>query len=187
MGRADIVACRCIEILTAEHEVILRIADVVESISNGVQSHSNYDERDVGEILQILHDFGDDFHQAKEEDALFPVVMAASDASQHASIRHMLLEHEQDRSLMTGMQNAISRGNAAQIAEYSRRLADTLRNHVSREENILFETISSQLHNADDARIVEEFKAFDREFETQKIKLLHRLRILEWKYLRKLE
>jgi hemerythrin-like domain-containing protein len=178
------VTCKCIEVLTAEHNVILRIADVLESISHQAQSRSNFEKRDVEEILQILHGFGDDFHQTKEESFLFPIFISC-DASQHAAVQHMFLEHERDRSLMAGMQNAISRGNAAQIAEYSLRLANTLRNHVSKEDNILFETIAAQLNDEDDAKIVAAFEGFDREFEGQKVELLDSLRMLEWKYLRK--
>ena len=175
---------KCIEILTEEHKPILGIADVLESIANRTESHLVFEERDVTDILQILTTFGDDFHQAKEEGALFPVLTASCHPSQQAAIRHMLLEHEQDRSLIKGMQEALARSNAAQIAEYSLRLARTLRNHVSKEDDIFFGTITAQLTDEDDTKIVAEFEAFDREFEEQKEELLHRLRLLEWKYLR---
>jgi hemerythrin-like domain-containing protein len=177
------LTCRCIEILTEEHEIILRIADLLECISKRTESHLVYDQRDVTEILQILRTFGDDFHQAKEEVALFPVLTASCPASEQASIRHLLVEHEKDRSLMNGMQEALFRSNTAQIAEYSLRLANTLRNHVAKEDNILFETITAQLTQEDDAKIVAEFETFDREFDVDQLQ--RRLRLLEWKYLRK--
>ena len=176
---------KCLEVLNAEHKIILRIADVLESTSNRARSHSEYDEHDVEGMLQILRNFGDDFHQAKEEDVLFPAVTELCDGSQHAAIRHMLLEHEQDRSLMTGIQEAIARSNAAQYAEYSARLANVLRVHVFKEDNLLFGMIAGQLNDKDDAKIVAGFEPFDRAFEARKGELLQCLRLLEWKYLRK--
>jgi hemerythrin-like domain-containing protein len=168
----------------ADHEIIVRIADVMEAMANGIQVRAEYDEGEVGGAMQILRSFGDDFHQAKEEGALFPVFTNVCDLSQQSAVRHMLLEHEQDRSLMTGMQDAISRSNAAQVAEYLLRLTNTLRSHVSMENNILFEAISAQLNDKDDAKVIAEFESVDREFETQKAEL-RRLRLLEWKYLQK--
>ena len=84
---------------------------------------------------------------------------------------------------MNGMQEALFRSNTAQIAEYSLRLANTLRNHVAQEDNILFETITAQLTQEDDAKIVGEFETFDRGFDVDQLQ--RRLRLLEWKYLRK--
>src|SRR5262245_48823826 len=93
--RGTTLTYKCIEILTEEHKLILGIADVLESIANRTEFHLVFEERDVTEVLQILTTFGDDFHQAKEEGALFPVLTASCHPSQQAAIRHMLLEHEQ--------------------------------------------------------------------------------------------
>jgi hemerythrin-like domain-containing protein len=52
---------------------------------------SEYEELDMREILQILRSFGDDFHQAKEESALFPAFTAACDLSQTSAVRLSLI------------------------------------------------------------------------------------------------
>jgi hemerythrin-like domain-containing protein len=88
---------------------------------------------------------------------------------------------------MTGMADAIARANAAQFAEYAQRLANTLRNHIYKEDHILFEIIANVLNSEDDARITAEFEEFGRDFEVHSIaQLLDQLRVLEWKYLRKI-
>jgi hemerythrin-like domain-containing protein len=145
-----------------------------------------YDPQDIEALLRVLQVFGDDYHQAKEESALFPVFTAACDPSQHAAVRHALFEHEQDRSLIEGMQDAVNRANVAQFAEYARRLAGILRNHISMEDDILFETIAGTLSAEDDERVIAEFEAFEREMQGHgKDALIDKLRVLEWKYLRK--
>jgi hemerythrin-like domain-containing protein len=180
------VNCKCIEILTREHKTILRIAEVLEAMSRRAQDLAEQDQDDAESILHVLRVFGDDFHQAKEESALFPIFMAVCNASQQAAVRHMLFEHEQDRQLMSGMQNAIARSNAAQFAEYATRLANTLRIHIHKEDNILFEIIVDTLTPDDDARVIKEFEEPDRDFKEQyEGQVFDQLRTLEWKYLRR--
>jgi hemerythrin-like domain-containing protein len=105
--------CKCVEILTAEHKIMLRMADVLDSMSTRASNEGTYNQEDVHAILNILRVFGDDCHQVKEEGALFPVFAAVCDPSEYAAVRHMLFEHEQDRSLIEGMEDAVHRSNAA--------------------------------------------------------------------------
>jgi hemerythrin-like domain-containing protein len=177
--------CRCIQILIAEHKTMLRMADVLDSMSRKASDGGTYDQEDVKAILHILRVFGDDCHQAKEEGALFPVFATVCNPSEYAAVRHMLFEHAQDRSLIKGMEDAVHRSNAAQFAEYAQRLATTLRNHIYKEDNILFEKINGALSKDDDARVVLDFEGFDRESQKDQQEMMHRLRVLEWKYLRK--
>jgi len=164
---------------------MLRIADVLDSMSIRAGNEGTYNQEDIEAILRILRVFGDDCHQAKEEGALFPVFAAVCDPSEHAAVRHMLFEHKHDRSLIEGMEDAAHRSNAAQFAEYAQRLAAILRNHIYKEDNILFEKIDGVLSKDDDARVVLDFEGFDREFQKEREETMHRLRVLEWKYLRK--
>jgi len=178
--------CRCLDTLTAEHHTMLRITDVLDAMSKAAADACEYNAQDVNAILEILRRFGDELHQAKEERALFPVFIARSDASEYAAVRHMMFEHQQDRSLMSGMADAISRSNAPQFSEYAARLVSMLRNHIFKEDNILFEVIQTHLSAEDDARIVRDFEAFDQDFQDRYKNLMHDLRQLEWKYLRKI-
>lgn len=177
--------CKCIDILAAEHKTMLRMADVLDSMSTRARDEGTYYQEDAEAILRILKVFGDDCHQAKEEGALFPVFAAVCDSSEYAAVRHMLFEHDQDRSLMEGLEDALRRSNAAQFSEYAQRLATILRNHIYKEDNILFEKIDRALSREDDARVVRDFEGFDRDFQKDQDETLHRLRTLEWKYLRK--
>jgi hemerythrin-like domain-containing protein len=178
--------CKCLVVLTAEHKTILRIADVLQAMSKTAEDHSEFNIEDVGAVVQILRHFGDEFHQRKEETALFPVFTAACNPSEFAAVKHMLFEHEHDRSLINGMDDAIARANAAQFSEYGTQLANMLRNHIYKEDNILFETIGGSLSSADDAKVMTEFEFFEQDFESRnKAELMEQLRLLEWKYLRR--
>ena len=177
---------KCIEALEAEHKTMLRIADVLDAMATKVAEQSEYNTHDVEAIFHILRSFGDELHQAKEEGALFPVFTRLCDPSEFAAVRHMIFEHEQDRSLMSGMADAISRSNAPQFAEYAARLANILRNHIFKEDNILFEMIGARLSEEDDKAIIKEFELFDQDFHARHEKLMDTLHSLEWKYLRRI-
>jgi hemerythrin-like domain-containing protein len=178
--------CKCLEALTAEHKIMLRIADVLDGMARRAEDACEYNQPDVENILKVLRIFGDDYHQAKEEAALFPAFASVCDASQGSAIRHMLLEHQHDRSLIEGMEDAVSRSDVPQFAEYARQLANLLRNHIYKEDNILFENIDAVLTAEADALVVTEFEAIDRDFQIrQGDQLLQRLRGMEWRYLRK--
>ena len=180
------MTCKCIDALVAEHKTMLRIVNVLHSMSARARDHSEYDSQDVEALIRLIRDFGDGFHQRKEEDALFPVFTTVCDTTEYAAVRHMLFEHQQDRALMSGLAEAVARSNAVQFAEYGSRLATVLQNHIFKEDNILFETINSRLSAEDDARVIAEFDYFDREFAVQKAELLNQLRRLEWRYLHKI-
>jgi hemerythrin-like domain-containing protein len=175
-----------VEALSREHKNILRIADVLESMSRQAQAEFDYDKQDAEAIAGILSAYGDDLHQAKEEGVLFPIFTAVCDVSQQAAVRHMIFEHGQDRALIAGLKDSIARSNAPQFAEYAIRLAQILRSHIYKEDNILFEIIENLLSREDDARIIAEFEASDKEFQEQdKGHALAQLCVLEWRYIRK--
>ena len=185
-AHSGIMSHKCTDVLVAEHKTMLRIADVLSSMAGRARDESEYNPQDVEAIVCLLREFGDGLHQAKEEDALFPIFTAICDPTQWAAVRHMLFEHQQDRALMSGMQDAISRSNAAQFAEYASRLATVLQNHIFKEDNILFDAIENRLSAEDDKRVVAGFEALDHAFAPRKAELLEHLRRLEWKYLRKI-
>src|SRR5215475_15307572 len=185
-ARRDGSMSRCIDILTNDHKTMLRAADVLGAMSEGAEDKGHFSPEDVERILRILRLFGDDYVQAKEEGALFPVFSNLCDFSQYAAVRNMVLEHERDRSLIEGMEDAIRRSSAYQFAEYSSRLAVFLRTHVYKEEDLLFDTINRSLTPDDVARVVPEFADDASEFQRlHDQEVMHDLRVLEWKYLRK--
>jgi hemerythrin-like domain-containing protein len=177
---------KCIGLLISEHKVILRSVEVLRAMARHATDTQELNVGDVRGLLEIIRLFADDLHQGKEEGALFPVFTAKCDPLEVDAVRHMVFEHEEDRSLMEGIEDAIQRSHAGDFAENAHRLVDILRTHIYKEDNILFEMIDRQLSDEDDARILAEFETFDREFDRRgSDRIRHRLRMLEWKYLSK--
>jgi len=177
---------KCLDLLVTEHKTMLRAINVLVEMARRAVVERKLDKEDASALIEIFRVVGDDWHQGKEEGALFPVFTAGCERADVASVRHMLFEHEQDRSMMVGIEDALQRSDATEFSDLATRLAEILRTHIYKEDNILFEIIDKSLSPDDDIRVVNQFEAFDREFkERGQDKLLHRLRMLEWKYLSK--
>jgi hemerythrin-like domain-containing protein len=148
------------------------------------KSNERLVNEDVFTILEILKAFADDLHQGKEEGALFPVFMACCSTSEANAVRHMIFEHNQDRSLMEGIEDAVRNSDAGTFAQYTNRLVEILRTHIYKEDSILFELVNKTLTAEDDNKVVAGFENYDRDFQQRgHDELLRRLQGLEWKYL----
>lgn len=176
----------CTEVLIQEHKTILRAADVLSAMAKEADAGRQPVKEDVETVMKFLRSFADDLHQVKEESSLFPILMARCDQSEIGAVRHMVFEHNQDRSLFEGIEDALHRSHGADFAYCAGRLVEILRNHIYKEDNILFEMADRKLSKDDDNRILEGFKPFDEDYASRyRDQLTPQLRALEWKYLGK--
>ena len=90
---------KCTDLLIQDHKAILRALNVLEAMALHVERDQSVDDEDVETILRFLRTFADDHHQTKEESALFPELRRSCVAGE-PSVRHMLFEHDQERSLV---------------------------------------------------------------------------------------
>ena len=105
--------------------------------------------------------------------------MRTSEA-QGGPLRHLLFEHNQERSLVGGLEDALHTGKSSDFVFFANRLTDRVRNHMQKEEAILFPILEVLISSQLDENVSSEF---------EKIRLdpalLDDLRRLEWKYLSK--
>jgi hemerythrin-like domain-containing protein len=171
--------------LTQEHKLILRALDVMDAVALSIDSRRKVDEDDLDKLLDFLRWFADAHHQTKEETILFPALRAAA-SSEDRPIQHMLFEHNQERQSIEDLEKDLRLGNLSDFASRSNRFNSTLRNHIYKEDQILFVEADSLLNAERDDAIYEQFNRFDtaldKQMLNQKVQDLHSL---EWKYLRK--
>jgi len=92
----------------------------------------------------------------------------------------MLFEHDQERSLVEGIEDALFTKKGPEFVHFARRLMDLLRDHIRKEDHILFEIVERSLSPEQDESVAQEFKKFD--FDPAS---MSEFRNLEWKYMRK--
>jgi len=170
---------KCTNHLIQEHKTILRALDVLDAMATRVEHDQPVESKDVDALLRFLRAFADDHHQGEEESALFPELMKSS-AGMHPALRQMALEHDRERSLVEGLEDSLRTRKGREFVELGGRLCDLLRNHIRKEDQILFEIADRSLSAEQDERITAGLNRFQINPD-----LLTELRSLEWRYLRR--
>lgn len=155
-----------IEVLKNEHQAVLK---KLESLEN---NFNRLDEREAisAELTELISFFDTDFwiHFTKEEEALFPE-MEGFMPRESGPIRVMLLEHEELRGTNDKLQLAVREylgGSDAPetktvIRGLGKSFIDTLRSHIDKEDNILFNMAEAHLAEPQLAAIIGRFHQLD--------------------------
>ncbi len=171
--------------LTQEHKLILRALDVIDNMAAWAEKNGTIDEADIGSVLDFLRWFADAHHQVKEETVLFPALKRAA-ATQTRPVEHMMLEHEQERVLIEQIETAARLARIPELLFYMNKLSSMLRNHIYKEDEILFEFTKTALSSEADDDVAARLEKFDTNYDRELLsEKISGLRTLEWKYLRR--
>jgi hemerythrin-like domain-containing protein len=170
-------------LLKEEHQYILRALGVMDELAVRVADGSELDEHDVESMLQFLRVFGDDHHQEKEEFILFPALLKASHAEEHECLCQITFEHNQQRSVLEGIEDALKSHRGQDFVYYAKRLGELVRAHIQEEEDGVFKRADAILSAEVDERIAQELAAYDSPGRVERLNaVLKRLIMLELKY-----
>jgi hemerythrin-like domain-containing protein len=96
----------------------------------------------------------------------------------------MTLEHDQERALIEDMEKDLRVANIAEFLTCANRLSEALRNHIYKEDHILFETVDAVLSPEEDDAVLEQLNRFDTAMDKRLMEeKTKELRSLEWGYL----
>ena len=162
--REDEMSQTATGILRIEHQAILRVLGVAEEVSKRIDGGESVGATSLQEILEFLKVFADACHHGKEEDLLFPALERKGMPREGGPVGVMLIEHEQGRALIREMSEAaanLASGNSAAARRWAaaaREYIALLRNHIVKEDNILFVMAERALTDAEQAQLLEEFE-----------------------------
>jgi hemerythrin-like domain-containing protein len=142
-----------------EHQIILRALDVLDTMAARTERDERVEPEDVETLLRFLHTFADDHHQMKEESALFPELMRTSLANA-GRLRQMRFEHDQERSLVDGLEDALRTKKGVDFVEFANWLTRLIRTHIQKEDEVLFEIAQRSLSTEQDEAITAELEKF---------------------------
>jgi hemerythrin-like domain-containing protein len=151
--------------LVHEHKAILIILSVLEKICSLFKTSKEVDYHDIEQIIDFIKTFADKCHHGKEEGFLFPALEEAGIKKENGPIGVMLLEHEKGRELVRLMQSSIS-GESIQIEKFvesSDAYINLLRNHIEKENSILFPMGDARLSQAKQDELLNKFETFEDE------------------------
>ena len=171
-----------IETLMNEHRLIERGIDALIAFTDEV-CRKNADARDeLARFVTFIKDFADGCHHGKEEHILFSSMVEAGFPSDGGPIAVMLMEHEEGRALV-GELSELARQEEPWSADDRQRLANAahgygnlLRQHIHKEDAILYPMAEQRLPPNIQDRISAECESFEvHKAESGEHERLHRL------------
>lgn len=158
--------------LQEDHVYILSLIDVMEIMT----INTNPDISHLEEVVDIIKNFADGLHHAKEESWLFPLLGERGFSVQQGPVAVMLNEHVQGRNYVKGISRHIELlklGNLSSLnLIYSNMLgyAELLQNHISKEDNILFRMADDAISEQDQESLFKQFEQIENQGETNNTK-----------------
>lgn len=158
---------KSVEILMHEHRVIERGLAVLEAIAKKLEGGEDVPAEKVGELLDFFQVFADKCHHGKEEDMLFPELEARGVPREGGPIGVMLYEHEEGRAFQKQLREALPNLSDPQsrqkFVQAARGYIELLRQHIWKEDNVLFQMAQQVLTDAEDIALAERFEHHERE------------------------
>ena len=149
--------------LEDDHVYVLKLTEVMKIITRS----ENPDIEHIESIVDIIRNFADGLHHAKEEDIFFPALGKKGFSSQQGPVAVMLSEHVLGRKYVKGISDNIAlykKGNKAALEGIYQNMngyADLLINHIAKENNILFRMADNVLTGEEQAAIMKEFNKLE--------------------------
>ncbi|MBI5332258.1 MAG: hemerythrin domain-containing protein [Candidatus Aenigmarchaeota archaeon] len=101
--------------------------------------------------IGFIREYADRFHHTKEEDILFKEFNKFSENAHCNPVEQMLYEHDLGRGFVKGMETALKNEDKADLVKNALGYAQLLKEHIYKEDNILYpmteEILSARIKN----------------------------------------
>jgi hemerythrin-like domain-containing protein len=160
---------KAIQQLKDEHEGIKLMLSIMEKISNDLEKGKDMNKEHYFKIIEFLKGFADKCHHGKEEDILFPAMVKHGIPKEGGPIAAMLNEHQLGRGHIKSLSSAFEEfkdGNKLainKIISSSMSYVELLRNHIEKENNVLFMMADKVLNESEQSEIFEAFEILEVE------------------------
>jgi len=154
-------------VLMNEHRVIESVLDALESRLETL-SNQPFPGEFFRQALDFISNFADGCHHYKEEQCLFPAMEARGVPAEGGPIGMMLHEHEQGRACVAGLRKNLAPAEAGSpeaieaVRQYSIGYINLLRQHIFKEDNILFRMAASVLTPGDLQMLREKYAGIEQ-------------------------
>jgi hemerythrin-like domain-containing protein len=174
-----------IEKLKSEHQVILKGIDLLEKGADKLEKGHNIAPEYFRKSIDFIRNYADKYHHAKEEDILFVRLGKAGFPTQAGPVAVMLQEHDQGRDLISAIETANDKyasgdtGAKIEIVRNARSYAQLLRQHIRKEDMVLYPMAENALGEDGIDQMQPEFDRVEREKDGTEAKYLSVLKQME--------
>ncbi|MBU2444083.1 MAG: hemerythrin domain-containing protein [Bacteroidetes bacterium] len=164
------------DILKQEHRALERMLNVLESALQKAEKGEQVSSQVFSDIIEFIKMFGDKCHHGKEEDLLFPAMETKGFSKEMGPVAVMLSEHTQGRQLVAAMTKAADRYSEsdqsalADLAFSGRNFMNLLRQHIQKEDNILFVMADQHFNEVEQNELLVKFQKVEKENEACSLK-----------------
>ncbi len=160
---------KAMKILSDEHVYILKVIDLLERECDSLENNKSIDKTFFTNALKFIRNYADKLHHAKEEDILFKE-MCKRDVEKkiHCNpIDQMLHEHNIGRNFIKKMEEGIYKNNPKQVSENCREYCQLLKDHIYKEDNILYPMADEVLGTVKMKELYKKFSEIDRKRKSE--------------------
>lgn len=155
-------------VLVDEHKLILRMIDLLEKNVEQMEAGRFRNWDFYIDAVDFIRNYADRFHHAKEEDVLFKALVANGMPEENSPVAAMLMTHDQGREFVRNMEEAALKAKAGEtgqipvIAENARGYIELLRDHIDKEDSILYPLAERVLPEDVRPRMIEAYDAAEQ-------------------------
>ena len=159
------IIVKSVQSLKAERQLIERGLNLLEKAVERINARQNLVEDFLAWAVRFLQQFADKFHHAKEENVFFPVLKQRGIPEQGGPLGVMLREHVLGRRYVDQMREASQAQplDANTFVEAAKQYIPLLRQHIFKENNVLFHMAERVMSEADDADVTSRFSQVEQE------------------------
>lgn len=158
---------KAIEVLMGEHRLIEQALGSLEAFAAEIRAGGPAPRRVVGEYAEFFRGFADVCHHGKEEEILFRRLLEEGFSRDSGPLAVMYYEHELGRAHVRGLAE-LAGGTGAPadqervlLLQHADAFVPLLRQHILKEDRILYPMALQALGAADLDRLNAEFEAFE--------------------------
>lgn len=147
--------------LLNEHEAILHVFTILEKMLTSSKVDEERDLNFADELVHFLTIFADQCHHGKEEGILFKELESRGVPNEGGPIGVMLHEHVLGRQFIALMREAVQSADLEAFKIHAVEYRDLLRQHIQKENMILFRLADQIISDEKQADLFEKFEAHE--------------------------
>lgn len=149
--------------LRNEHNAILHVFEILDVMLQDETRQEAQQLQFAGELVNFLKVFADKCHHGKEENHLFAALEQAGVPNANGPIGMMLHEHVLGRQYIAAMESALSKKDLGAFKQSARGYQSLLREHIQKENNVLFMLADRLLDDDQQGELFESFEAWEEQ------------------------
>ncbi len=150
------------QVLSEEHKNILKVISALEKECGSLKLKKEINKEFFKNAIDFIRNYSDKFHHAKEEDILFVEFCKEAHKAHCNPVDQMLHEHKLGREFVKNMEEGLNRNDPEVIAENGLQYAGLLKDHILKEDTILYPMIDEVLDEKTQQSIMERAKSVER-------------------------